>query len=59
MAWNVHCCRLDSHCRKYGGPWRIGVTTPWWHLDVALSPGSRFVQLGGRTNWFLFRRYER
>lgn len=59
MAWNVHCCHFDRHCRKYGAATRIELTTPWWYLAVALRPGSRFVQLGGQTNWFSFRRFKR
>lgn len=57
--WSIHFCPLDPDCRAVGAPWRLHVSTPWFHWGLALRPGDRFAhRIGERSTWTFFNRRE-
>lgn len=57
----IHCCLFDRHCRSFGAPKRVHVTTRRHFLTVALSPDSRVQKRGThwsemKSVWFRFDR---
>lgn len=50
--FSLHVCQLSKDCRQYDPPNRVHLNTPWFHLALALTPGSRFA---GRIDMEKFR----
>jgi hypothetical protein len=54
--WGLHCCIFDRDCRRHAGwVWRLQISTPWWHLGVALRREDQFLQLDAE-DWNVVRR---
>lgn len=57
QKWSIHCCGLDKYCRDYAGRlWRLHVNSPWWHLGIALTPGTRYAT-SEKDDWISFHKY--
>lgn len=55
--WSVHICgpwSLNNSCREFGCA-RIEIGIAWFHLGIALTPGSRYAgKLHEPPRWISF-----
>ena len=58
--FTIHFCPFDRQCRSYGAPARLSLSTPWWHAAVAVTPGSRFVEMAEpwKGRWVAGERFD-